>query len=224
MSVEGDIYQLTANGTYLGQHTQNVYFYRIEDVPTSTAAEGLATEWQSDVFAYVNNILPAQHTTTTIAVKNIFDASDVYEVAINVAGGLGCTGPAANVPSNIAQYARLLRDNPRVDNGAKYFVGPCEANLSGNDIVGMDAAYVAASGAMIDELVAGVTDIFKPVLVKRVRTVANRTNGFGQTVSYYRYKLPIDQAQMDTNWAYIRQVQFSLLVSHMDSRQPGHGA
>lgn len=224
MPVEGDIYQIVVSGTYLGQHTQNVYMYRIEDVPTATAAEGLATEWESDVFAYVNNILPAQHVTTTILVKNLFDPADIYEGVINVTGGLGCTGPAANVPSNLAQYARFIRDNARVDNGAKYFVGPCEANVSGNDIIGMDAAYTAAAAALIDTLVAAVTDTFRPVLVKRVRSVANKTNSFGQTVSYYRYRLPASQVEMDTNWAYVRQVQFSTLISHLDSRQPGHGA
>lgn len=224
MPVLGDVYQLTTSARYLEQLVQNVFFYRVEDTPTPTAVEGLISEFIDEV---IPPLIALQNSTLNyfnVAAVNLFDKSDILEVATDIDGGVACSSPDTVSPSFVAAHFKLVRDNARVRNGSKYVAALCEGYLQGNSIVGQDAQLEDIADAFAATLTAGGVDSFRPVIVARVRTTASRINRFGQTVSYYKYALPESQSQMGNKWAYVREAQGSTDVSHMDSRQKGRGA
>lgn len=223
MAATGDVYMLTDSGVWQGELNQNVYFYRIEDAPTATAAEGLATAWVDEVLPLVRAFQSNTFEHTKIHVVNLFDLADVYEETISLLGTITCTSPTALTPSFVAARFGLTRDNARVRNGAKYYSGICETNVNGNLFTGLSSAFTALADELIDPLVAGVTDTFRLVLVKRTRVVVPDPTPLNPDNRKYAYSLPTSQEEMGDLWAYVRSASQDGYVSHMDSRQRGRG-
>lgn len=223
MTAIGDVFQVTLSATYLGQLINNVFMYRINDTPSTGAVQGLVTDFISDMLPTIQTLQDDSLAYIRVTAINLFDPSDLWEEALAVYGTQACVAVTASSPSFLAIHTRLIRDNARVDNGAKYWAGLCENFVSENAIVGLDSPLNLLDTQLAADLNPGSVDTFQPVLVKRVRTTASRVNSFGQTVSYYKYRLPNSSAEMDDNWSIIRSAQSSRVVSHMLSRQAGRG-
>lgn len=223
MPVQGDVYKLTTHATWHGQVNQNVYFYRAEDDPTAGIAQGLATEWIEEILPLLVPMQADSFNYNRVHVVNLFDAADVYEEIIDIDGEQACGGVATEAPSFNAQRATLVRDNARVKNGAKYYGGLCEQNISGDSVVGLTSAQTAFAAELAEPIFAGIIDELRLVLVKRTRVVVPDPNTLNPDNLKYAYGLPESQSEMGNLWAYVREVAFSPDVSHMDSRQKGKG-
>lgn len=214
MAVEGDIAKLTVTGSCLGQVMQNVFFYRCEDAPTAGWAEGLATEFVGDVLLNIRLIQSAHFVWNGIQVVNLFDAADLYENPLNLVGTGSNTGVEL-MPAFAAYGFRLQRGNAQVRNGRKMIGGMAEEAQTGGGITaGFRINADIAADAMAVTLTAGLTDVFKPVIVGRVPYVTPAGD--------HAYRLPETQAEMGVKWAYVIAAQYRSITT-MNSRKVGHG-
>lgn len=223
MAVINDVFMLTASGRFNLQLCQNVFFYQITDAPTPGAVEGLVTDFISDVLPAIAAAQSTDYTWFNVKAVNLFDAADLYEEGIDVDGTRSPGSSAADEPSFLALGVLLRRGNARVRNGYKYFGGLVEADVSNGVWIVGGAVEANLEAALIANLNPGSVDIFRPVIVKRVRTTVNTINSFGQTVSHYAYSLPASQAEMDDNWASVVQASVNEQVTTMRSRKVGRG-
>lgn len=214
MAVLGDVAKLTVTGSSLGQVNQNVFFYRITDVPTAGWAEGLATEFISEVLLEIRKVQSANFVWNAIQVVNIFDAADLYEEGLNLVG-TGSNVAAEMMPSYCAFGFRLQRGNAQVRNGRKMIGGMAEeAQVNGGITTGFRVNADLAAAAMAQELVAGAVDYFSPIIVGRVEYTTDEGK--------QAYRLPVTQAEMAANWAYVISAQYRSITT-MNSRKVGHG-
>jgi hypothetical protein len=223
MAAVGDMIQVTAEGLWLGQLNQNVFFYRIEDAPTATWYDGVAEEFEDEVLLTVRNIQSPSFTWVRLVVRNLFNAGETYEYAVSVAGTRACDAGAAAEASFMAAGFKLVRANARVKHGYKYFGALCEGDVSGNLFTLVGATTDTVEAGLAAPLVAGGVDTFKPVIVGRIMTVVASPTTLNPNNLIRRYKLPVSQAAMADNWAYVREAVVNPYITTMRSRKAGHG-
>lgn len=215
MAVAGDVAKVTVSATYLGQVCQNVFFYRIQDAPTEGWKTGLASEFALQVLTEIRALQVDTYQYTGLQVINLFNAADLLEVPLTVAGTVAAA-TSVLLPSYVSLSFKLNRANALVRNGRKQIGGLMDGQIDGNNLT---AAYVTAANdaaaAMALTLNPGLgVDVFIPVIVGRVGYTTSEGND--------AYRLPESQAEMGANWSPISSAQF-VRPSTMNSRKVGHG-
>ena len=203
--VTGDVLQLLVDGVYGGQ-VLNVFYYRVMDQPTDGYLTGLATEFKNVVLPQIRNCTNPEYTLTRLLITNIFNQDD-YLVDTSVSGMTGTRTGSEHVSSLIASGIYLQPSNRRVRRGYKFFPAAFESDLAGNI---WTSTYMAAltnlGNAIAADLIAGLADTFKPIIVKRIKT--------GNT-----YRLPTSQTEMGQNFAYVVGAVPRRIVTSMRSRK-----
>jgi hypothetical protein len=169
-----DVYELTLAQVDRGQTVNNVFFYhqQYEFVTTlPTHAQVLAEEWRDQILPAIRAFQPAEILTTGVRVRNLFNVSDGYDLALSLAG-LG--GAAEQYSTFNAVGFALNGDNPAVKNGAKRFTGINEVHVDDGVISGavMPGLLNNVADALEQPVLVGLViedPVFVPVIVKRVR-------------------------------------------------------
>lgn len=213
----GDIVQLVLTGTNVGETSQNVHFYRLEDVPTAGYLDGLMDSFETNVLPKYAAVATTVVTFTQLYAKNIFSGDEAFLSPLTPAIGVDGAGSAS--PSFVAASIKLVRQNARVRHGRKSVGGSSE-----NDFVtqswtpGYLVKLQTLADALADSLNPGLTDLFAPVIVGRVFEAYDPL-----VPAVGRYRLPVDQVEMADNWSYFTSAIASPTVSTMNSRKIGHG-
>lgn len=203
----GDIVQLTLFQNYASQVMLNVFYYRVEDVPTPGYLEGLVSEFQTWVMPEISRCQNGGVNYTKIVAQNIFNF-DIF-VDTTVTPPTGVKAPAGDQTATfIAAGIYLQPGNRRVRRGYKFISGMHEGDLNGNVFT---TTYLGLLNDVATEMTRtlspGVgTDSFRQVLVKRVLV-----GGV--------YKLPDNQLSMGDNWAYVVGAIPSPYITTMRSRK-----
>jgi hypothetical protein len=204
----GDVIQLTLVQSYAGQEMLNVFYYRLQDVGTVGYLDGLVSEFQTRVLAY---LAPAQNTSVgyvKIVAQNLFNFDISIDTTLSPSQG---SKPAAGdqTASLIAAGIYLQPENRRVRRGYKFISGFHEGDLNGNFFT---TAYVNTLQQFANRLTLTIApglgaDNFIPVIVKR-----NLVNGV--------YKLPDNQLSLGDNWARVIGATVDSRITTMRSRKP----
>jgi len=214
----GDIIQLTLNQLNQSQVQQNVFFYRVEDEPTSGYLEGLCEEFDTNGVPLFADVQSTQVSYISLVARNIFNEDEFVLSPLGTATGTLSTG--GTTPSFQSANIRLVRGNARVRHGRKAIGGSVEANMSGQV---WDSGYLGSLQDLADwmatEIVAGAVDFFKPVIVGRVLHDADPPD---HPTDWYA--LPTSQSEMGLDWAYVISGLADQFVSTQRSRKLGHGS
>lgn len=214
----GDIVQLTLFQLNQFQQQLNVHFYRVEDEPTEGYLEGLATEFEDEWLPLYAAAQSAEVGYTQISCRNIFNEDEFVLAPLAVTQGDITSGET--LPSFMSANIKLVRGNARVRHGRKAIGGATEDMLENQE---WSAAYVSILGTLADKLadqvVAGATDIFKPVIVGRVLHAADPPDHPDPW-----YALPTSQSEMGLDWAYVISGLVSPFASTQRSRKLGRGS
>jgi len=183
----GDAYELTLKQLDRGQEANNIFcYYQAEEFVTTdpTKAQVLAENWADQILPAILGVQPAEVLTTGLSVKNLFDASDAYELGLSETGTF--TGDRDLLPTFNAYGFQLNGDNPAVKNGAKRFAGVWEDYVTDGVITGssLTTPLDALSTALEAYVTVGLIipdNVFEPVIIKRVRSGAPGA---------YTYRLP----------------------------------
>jgi len=172
----GDAYELQLHQLDRGQEVDNTfcYYQALEFVTTTpTKAQVLAENWADQILPAILGIQPAEVLTTGVTVKNLFNASDAYELGLSESGTF--TGDRDLLPTFNAYGFQLNGDNPAVKNGAKRFAGVWEDYVNDGVITG--SSLTVPRDNLSSKLEAYVTvgliipdNVFEPVIIKRVRS------------------------------------------------------
>lgn len=213
-----DIYEITLKQLDRGQVANNVFTYQqvLEFVTTNpTKAQVLAENFRDQILPSLRNVQPAEVLTTGIEVKNLFNASDGYSLSLSLPGGYG--SDREMMPTFNAIGFALNGNNPAVKNGRKSIAGVFEDYVNDGVITGSD--LITKLNTLGDKFEAFVTvgtlipdDVFKPVIVKRVRS---------GDPGNYEYRMPINAGE-----AVVSQVVvalFNAIVTSQLSRKIGVG-
>lgn len=203
-----DLYMLTDRGTLRGQEIINVWFYRQNITIGSSPAEALVDGYLAELLPVICAFQPADVLHTEVEAQNLFNPSDKHVRGISEPGAYGLD-PSSNFDA--IGYA-LSQDNGAVKNGAKRFAGVADAAEEEGVITSVGyLALLAALAAVIPEpLAVGLTDVFFPVIVKRV------LEGVGQ------YRLP--ETLSEAVYGSVTDAVFNPLVTTQNSRKIGRGA
>jgi hypothetical protein len=181
-----DVYELTLEQVDRGQTVNNVFFYhqQYEFVTTlPTHSQVLAEEWRDQILPAIRAFQPEEILTTGVKVRNLFNVSDGYDLALSLSG-LG--GAAEQYSTFNAVGFALNGDNPAVKNGSKRFTGINEVHVDDGVISGsvMPGLLNTVADALEAPVLVGLViedPVFVPVIVKRVREGAPGS---------YTYRLP----------------------------------
>lgn len=214
----GDIYELVDHQTLFSQNCENVFFYRqdLEFVTTDpTNAQVLAENWIAQKLDRIRGIQSNDLLHVGVDVRNLFDVSDAYTVSISLAG----TAAGTDTLGSFEAWSYPLEGtNPAVRNGFKRIAGVGEQwqtdgvfSGDGTQIAAMDAA----GDAMTEFVTVGLVipdNVFKPVIVKRVRS---------GVAGSYTYDLPTSEGA--AVWSQIAVAAWKLLITSQISRKIGIG-
>lgn len=214
----GDIYELTLHQLDRGQVVENVFFYdqELEFVTTNpTKAQVLAENWVDQILPQVSAVQPAEVRTTGVTVKNLFNVSDGYDLALSIPGGYATDRELESTFNAIG--FKLNGDNPAVKNGAKRIGGVFEDYVNDGVITGAD--LITKCNALADKFEAYVTvgtiimdNVFAPVIIKRIRS---------GTPGNYTYRLP--ETRLETTVSKVVVALFNAVVTSQISRKIGLG-
>lgn len=215
MAVLGDILHVTLRAEWQLQTIINTFFYRFQDTPSAGWKDGFASEFRETV---VDAMRPVQATNLVYLdfyVRNIFDGDEFTEELTGVTGTNGSA--AQRLPSFVAAHIKLTRGNNRVRHGHRYVAGQTEDHTVGQTWEPSYQTFLQATAdAMASELNAGGgVDVWAPVIVGRV--IQPRVD------KPPVYRLPVSQAEMADDWAYITGARADTRVTTMRSRKAGHG-
>lgn len=212
----GDVVQLTLVQEYLDQQVLNVHFYILDDTPTDTYLEGLCNEFVETVLPAYAAAQSGDLTYIELRALNIFSADEFVLAPLSITEG-DVTG--ASLASFIAASIKLVRSNARVRHGRKAIAGMTEENAVQQEWTTTIVDLLQDLGdALASTLTAGLSDVFKPVIVGRVFVPADPPD-----VPRAFYRLPESQVEMDDNWAYVISGLPSTHVTSENSRKLGHG-
>jgi len=175
-----DLYMLKHFQEFEDQECLNVYFY--ETIDGDGGAIPLSVAWQETILPLVNGIQSTNVSNHSVDVINLGDTADFDSVAVVGGGALA----AESLPAFNAVSYTFKPNDRAVRHGGKRYVGVPESVTVVNDITG-----VAYLGFMEDLRIAlgsnlvGTTDTWRPVLIKRIKTLIPDTEP-----PKYSYALP----------------------------------
>ena len=207
----GDVIQIGLEASVNNILMRNVFYYRVEDVPTAGYLDGLNTEFQDII---LSTWAATQCTPTifqSVALLNLF-SGDVLEDNTPVPG-TGSRAVSGDQSASFVAYMILLtRENNRVRHGRKYVYAPLETDVGGNlASVGFLALLTTLAGVLDDTLIAGGVDNFRPIIVGRIPY----TTPGGKEA----YRLPSSQAEMSDKWSYVLPCRAINRTTTMNSRK-----
>lgn len=141
----------------------------------------------SAVVPEIAGVLHANCIVSNIAVDNLFDASQIYDAPLTVAG----SGTGEVLPQFNAVSFRTSRVRGDIRRGQKRF-GPVAEGFSLDGILDPASLPLLAplATALGVQLVSGDTgDIYEPVIVKRIRE--------GAAPGPYTYRLPTSSGEAE---------------------------
>lgn len=212
-----DVYEITDVQELRGQEVLNVYFYRQNEIfgtTNPTYAQAAAEAWVDQILPAVTAVQSQDVVHTALRVKNLFDASDAFEIVHSIPGD-----QSNSTSSNFdAIGLQLGGETAAVRKGAKRIAGiPDAAEAAG---VITDAGLIAAGADLAEALEAALqigtlitSPVFLPVLVKRVRS---------GSPGNYEYRLPENAGE--TVSTKIINVLFEILLTSQVSRKLGLGS
>jgi len=211
MLLIGDIIKVTANQRAQGQLCQNVFFYRVEDIPSgvdpSTMYEYIAMRFNVVWGILIRGVQSTDCLHTVYRVDNVTNGVDFGEITINGAGNVG----GDPMPSFNAFNVLLRRTTGVTRNGSKRLGGLPESASTGNQINWTSGVKADVEALFAAPLVTAdsIPEPFAfPVIVGRKKF----TNGWGDT--YYVLDL-----------TKVNPVQSALVTASTTqrSRKAGHG-
>lgn len=207
----GDIVQLTLSSTWQSVMCLGVYYYRVEDAPTSGYLTGLISEFQSGPLTAFAPTQVIGVTFDSLRALNIFSGDEVIDTSLTPSGGsAAATGDMS--ATMVAASIRLIRENARVRNGRKQVPLTRELDSAGNFLsAGIQAVLNTFAATLDDVLQPGGLDDFAPVIVGRIAYVTPS----GSTA----YRLPTTQEEMGDKWSYIVNTALVNRVTTMNSRK-----
>lgn len=214
----GDIYELTLHQLDRGQVCENVFYFeqRFEFVTTDpTHAQVLAENWRDQILPSISACQPAEVLTTGVSVKNLFDVSDGYDLALSIAGGFATDRQMESTFNAIG--FKLNGNNPAVKNGSKRFAGVFEDYVDDGVITG--ATLLTVCNTLGTKIATPVTvgliiftDTFFPCIVKRIRS---------GTPGNYTYRLP--ETRLETVFSSVVVALLNVIITSQLSRKIGVG-
>lgn len=212
----GDVVQVTFAQIATSATMLNVYYYMIEDAPTSTYLTGLLTDFQSIVLTAYAGTQVSGTVFQSLRAVNIFSGDLLEDSTLSPSTGSRSIGATDVSASFMAAQIRLVRGNTRVRNGRKAVYLPLETDYSGNTIsAGTQTLLNTYAATLDDQLDPGGIDLFTPVIVGRLAY----TTPSGREA----YRLPVSQAEMGDNWSPIIGAIVPVRVSTMNSRKYWRG-
>lgn len=212
-----DIFQVNVKWRDQDMKTmENVLFYRYKSVVGlggGSAAENLANTYNSVMVTGSLPSTPQSIVYTAVAVKNLFDGSEQFELPILRAGTRSLVGADNNpMPSHDAVKVVLATDNGLVKKGRKMLAGLLEGDQVGGIIASIPYATWAIRAALfvvelVDSVVLG-TKSFEPVVVKRIRE---------GVPGAYTYRLP--ENQFEAVYGVIQNAVLSAIITTQNSRK-----
>lgn len=130
MGASGDIWQVRAEGLYLGQVTNNVFWYRQTTTGNVNDAQRFAEGFN---FNKIGNFLGAQVNTfawTSVTATNW--TTGLEQFIHTMVGRVGSVSTSQGMPSFMAWGFRYNRTNPIYSSGSKRFAGVPESYVDGN--------------------------------------------------------------------------------------------
>ena len=191
----GDMVELTVDWQYGGANCSAVFHYQ-------TAISGLSITDLLDSFVLrfipiMRELMTNQATITGVRGRNLFDETEVDNVALSLPGVL--LGAGDGMPPQLANSFRLIHDNPSIREGAKRFNGFSEASWTNEDTTnpGLEAAnddMEVQLVSVLGDLATGLVIWATPVILGRILDglggyrlpesfVELLINGFGVIVS-----------------------------------------
>lgn len=158
-----DIYRLTASGTYLGQATKNMFYYKQTLETATDNAETLRTLWIATTLPSLQTIQTQQFFWTRIEVQNIAVVADFDEFNIFAAGSLVTTTQA---PPFAACMFSSNRAGFGTRRGYKRIAGLDGALIDGNDYT-IGSVILTAVATELGSDLTDALDTFAPVIAKR---------------------------------------------------------
>ena len=215
MASQFDVFQVVLKGTILGQTFLNAFYYRLEDAPSPGHFSGLLNTFDATVVAPYVAQTTVNVTFDTITAKNIFTGDEGSIIPVKRIGER--VGAGQVLPSFMAAHVKLIRGNNRVRHGHKYVVGLCENDSDGNVWTSASMAFtqVLANSFAAQLNAGGVVDVFKPVILGRIR--------YNPEPGKFAYRLPTSVEEMGDQWSYVTAALVSPGVTTMRSRKEGHG-
>lgn len=204
-----DVYEVIDAQTLAGQEVLNVYFFVNKNAAdTTSTAEDLATVFESVFLPNVTLIQTDNVLHTEIRVRNLFDPSDSFTLAISEAGQ---NLTADTMPNANALAYTLAQDSGSVRNGQKRYAGLREDAIT-DGIVTL-AGWITTLNDLGDAIVAALqfaaVDTWFPAIIKRVLDAGN-------------YRLPNNAGELI--YGIVQEAIFNPVVSTQTSRKIGRGA
>jgi hypothetical protein len=172
--VVGNILKLTDTQFYLNQLVENIYFYRVDEVPTPPEGVGLY-EYIASRFSVIVATPAArlQHNALfhkIIRVDNLSNGIDFFELAVSLQGQVAGEGASSFEALNFV----LRRSTKATRNGSKRLGGLSEASTNANSFVGSASDLAVFEAALASPLLTSdaTPDPFAtPVIVGRQKTI-----------------------------------------------------
>jgi len=198
-----------------GKLLQTTMFYRQQSDgvggPYPTQAERLARDWMLDVWPTILPRFPNSWALTGMAVKNLFNPSDAFELPLSVIGGRTTAGQEM-LPTFVAGVATLAHSNAAVKKGRKSLSGLFEADQNGGTLTtGGQTNFGAWASAFLIGVstIVGGARAFMPVVVKRIKYTTDEGNE--------AYRLP--ELLSELVYGSVVSSVLSLIVSTQNSRK-----
>lgn len=217
MAAVGDVFEVKLKFRDVdNKEFENVFFYRyavLVGLGNPSAQETLANVFNSLMVTAMLPTTPFQITYHTVAVRNLFNGADAFDLPILRAGTRTVSGPDGNLmPSFNAAKVVLATDNGLVKKGRKMLAGLLEVDQASGIIQAVPYALWATRVAMmvidlVDSVLGGQKS-FWPIVVKRVRT---------GTPKNYVYRLPENNTELI--YGSITNAIMSAVVTTQNSRK-----
>jgi len=209
--VVGDVVKLTLEMHINTVQMRNIYFYQLEDVPTTGYLEGLVAEFVSVVLPSYRATQYPSYVFDTINALNIFSGDEyVHSLGTSI---VGTRSPTTDGNATLlAAMIRLTRVNNRVRHGRKAIYIASEGDLSGDVLASAFLTLMNTHAATLDNVLgAGAfIDFFQPIILGRVPV---------ETAGGISYRLPTSQEEMGDNFSIVGLPAVVNRVSTQNSRK-----
>jgi len=173
----GNLLQITDVQTLNNQQVLNVYYYRVSETPTdeTDSYAEISADFQTKLMTPIRAIQCARLIHTSLVIRNLTNALDLYEEAFSLAGTQTSAGQSADMPPFVAHLFRLLRSDLSTRNGYKRYAGVRDEDVQGGVTVLASSLYNAIIAGLVDDLVDNDGGVYSPVIVKRPITTPATT-------------------------------------------------
>lgn len=184
MALGGDIVQLTHNMQIGAVDVLNVYYF--EAVDGTADIEVLGAWFNTNVVPLVKAAQQTGVTHEQLALVNLFDTGEIYEVALSGTGSQ--TGTDA-FTSFHAGSIRLVHNTAGLRDGFKRIGASVEGNASGN-------AWLAAQVTALENIAAKLLNPLSPTLATWAHVIVGRVKEIDVVTGETTYRLPEIQAEV----------------------------